>query len=172
MKTLVENCMDTENTEARLAAEHIRRLITYAQKTYFRHLRLFDFVLRNSKSSDKKYIKVPLVAPQLGQSLDDAIALDDHSQDQYQDEPVEEANATPNSSAAKQREDVATVDDHMRGSGLERLDEEAEHLDNESSNHGSQKDMGATKAIIDKNADAWASKFDSLLGDEGLLGKK
>ena len=166
MKTLVENCMDTEIADARLAAEHVRRLIAYAQKTYFRHLRLFDFVLKNSKTSDKKYIKVPLVAPQLGQSLEDAIVLDDH-QDQFQYEGVEEANATPQSSSAKQRE-TAAVDDQVRGSGLERLDEEAEHLDNESSHQEPQIDMGETKAIVDKNASAWASKFDTMLGDDSL----
>lgn len=47
MKKLVEEVCDSSQ-EASITVEQARRLIIYAQKTYFKHLRLYDFVLKNS----------------------------------------------------------------------------------------------------------------------------
>ena len=52
-------------------------MINYSQRTYFKHLRLYDFVLKNSKTSEKKYVKAPFVEPQVGRNLSDAMVLED-----------------------------------------------------------------------------------------------
>jgi hypothetical protein len=76
MKKLVEAVCDSSQ-EASITVEQARRLIIYAQKTYFKHLRLYDFVLKNSKTSEKKYVKSPFVEPQVGRGLADAMVLED-----------------------------------------------------------------------------------------------
>ena len=49
----------------------------YAHATYFRHLRLYDFVLKNTKLSEIKRISIPLSEPNCGRPIDQAIVLDD-----------------------------------------------------------------------------------------------
>lgn len=60
-----------------LTVVHARKLASYAHQTYFRHLRLYDFVLKNTKSSENKHINIPLVSPNCGRTLEDAIVLED-----------------------------------------------------------------------------------------------
>lgn len=60
-----------------LTIVHARKLASYAHQTYFRHLRLYDFVLKNTKSSENKHINIPLSAPMSGQDLSQAIVLED-----------------------------------------------------------------------------------------------
>ena len=57
--------------------EQARRLVVYTQNSYFQHLRLYDFVLNNLKLSVKKYVNIPLVTPQSGESLSKAMAIED-----------------------------------------------------------------------------------------------
>lgn len=65
--------------------------MTYSQKTYFKHLRLYDFVLKNSKTSEKKYIKMAFVEPQMGRDLGSAMVLEDCTQQiWYEDEQANE----------------------------------------------------------------------------------
>lgn len=75
LKQLIEKIIDCK--EAPITIEQARRLINYAQKTYFKHLRLYDFVLKNSKTSEKKFIKIPLVVPQMGAGLEHAMVITD-----------------------------------------------------------------------------------------------
>lgn len=63
MKKLIEGIVEHPCPDARISIEQARRMIAYSQRTYFKHLRLYDFVLKNSKTSEKKYIKMPFVEP-------------------------------------------------------------------------------------------------------------
>jgi len=49
----------------------------YAHETYFRHLRLYDFVLKNTKLSEVKRVFIPIMEPNCGDSLNKALVLAD-----------------------------------------------------------------------------------------------
>jgi hypothetical protein len=50
-------------------------------------LRLYDFVLKNSKTSEKKFIKIPMVVPQMGSRLENAMTVtDEQTQIWFEDE--------------------------------------------------------------------------------------
>jgi len=59
----VENLVTTLDSNVRLELEKARRLIQYVGNTYFKHLRLFDFVLKNTKLSVKKYVNQSFTEP-------------------------------------------------------------------------------------------------------------
>jgi len=61
----------TERTDAAcLTIVQAKKMAQYAHQTYFRHLRLYDFVLKNTKSSENKHITVPIAEPSCGKPLD------------------------------------------------------------------------------------------------------
>ena len=51
----------------------------YAHETYFRHLRLYDFVLKNTKLSEVKRVQVPIMEPNCGDCLEKAMMLADEN---------------------------------------------------------------------------------------------
>ncbi len=61
----------------KLEFEHAQRLVQYAGQTFFKHLRLYDFVLKNTKLSLKKYIQIQVAEPQCGVSLNSAMIVED-----------------------------------------------------------------------------------------------
>jgi Flagellar C1a complex subunit C1a-32 len=58
--------------------EQVKRLVVYTQNSYFQHLRLYDFVLKNTKLNLKKYVTIPQFQPQMGDSLNKAMAIEDN----------------------------------------------------------------------------------------------
>ena len=46
-------------------------------ETYFRHLRLYDFVLKNTKLSEVKRVYIPIAEPKSGDELSKAMVLAD-----------------------------------------------------------------------------------------------
>jgi len=51
----------------------------YAHETFFRHLRLYDFVLKNTKLSEVKRVQMPIEQPNCGKDLTTALALSDEN---------------------------------------------------------------------------------------------
>jgi len=51
----------------------------YAHETYFRHLRLYDFVLKNTKLSEVKRVHLPIEEPNSGKDLTTALTLADEN---------------------------------------------------------------------------------------------
>lgn len=51
----------------------------YAHETYFRHLRLYDFVLKNTKLSEVKRVHIPIMEPICGDALSKALVLADEN---------------------------------------------------------------------------------------------
>jgi len=125
MKQLIERVVEHEHADARITIEQARRLIAYSQRTYFKHLRLYDFVLKNSKTSEKKYIKMPFVEPQVGRSLADAMVLDDGMQEVYFDAEDDFKKPSQKLVGAQQDHPIEEADDSgpVVVSGLEKLDE-------------------------------------------------
>lgn len=151
MKSLIEKVVEHEHHDARITIEQARRMIAYSQRTYFKHLRLYDFVLKNSKTSEKKYIKMPFVEPQVGRSLADAMVLDDGMQEVYFD--AEDDFKKPSQKVMAQADQPQTIEEADDSgpvvvSGLEKLDEqEAEHQVQESEVASEMDDMIKTSGL-------------------------
>ena len=48
---------------ARISMEQARRLAIYLHETYFKHLRLYDFVFKNAKLSEVKRVTISVCEP-------------------------------------------------------------------------------------------------------------
>ena len=62
---------------SRITPEQARRIIKYTEATFFKHISLYDYMLKNTKLSIQKYISVPKAQPISGQSLNAALVLED-----------------------------------------------------------------------------------------------
>ena len=69
--------------------EHAKRIASYAQDTFFKHLRLYDFVFKNTKLTEVKRIKLPLFEPSCGLPLSTALVRDDKVTKVYFDDETE-----------------------------------------------------------------------------------
>ena len=78
-RRLISGTLDHDHEPARITLEQARRVAIYAHETYFRHLRLYDFVLKNTKLSEVKRVHIPIVAPNCGDELCKAMALADEN---------------------------------------------------------------------------------------------
>jgi hypothetical protein len=78
MKTLVvKKLLEHPEPRSRLTGEQTKRLIAYAQGSFFKHLRLYDYVLKNTKSAQKKYITITQQKPNCGPKLDKGMIIED-----------------------------------------------------------------------------------------------
>ena len=76
-KKLINGAVEHEHEQARVSMEQARRIAIYTHETYFRHLRLYDFVLKNTKLSEVKRVFIPIAEPKCGEDLTKAMALAD-----------------------------------------------------------------------------------------------
>ena len=67
--------VEHELESARLSVEQAGRLAIYVHETFFRHLRLYDFVLKNTKLSEVKRVNIPIAEPKSGDQLEKAMVL-------------------------------------------------------------------------------------------------
>ena len=81
-RKLLASVIEHSEYNARITVEHARRVAKYAQETFFKHLRLYDFVLKNTKLSEVKRIIIPIAEPKCGEELSKAITLFDSAQEQ------------------------------------------------------------------------------------------
>ncbi len=166
LKKLIESCLDSTEA-ASINVEQARRLIDYAQRTYFKHLRLYEFVLKNSKTSEKKYVKIPLVVPQIGQSLQNAVVvLDNQTQIQYEDED------------SGRRGGVKLTENEKHGangqqSALENNGDESPENDDRAESDQEMDEMLKTaaipqelKTVLHKSLHSWDDKIAQMLAKE------
>ena len=78
-RKLIHGTIDHEYESARITVEQARRIAIYVHETYFRHLRLYDFVLKNTKLSEVKRVYIPVAEPKCGEELGRAMVLADDS---------------------------------------------------------------------------------------------
>ena len=78
-KKLINEAVEHEHEPARISLEQARRIAIYTHETYFRHLRLYDFVLKNTKLSEVKRVFIPVAEPKCGEDLTKAMVLADDS---------------------------------------------------------------------------------------------
>lgn len=69
--------IDHPDQGTKITIEVARRLTAYTHESYFRHLRLYDYVLKNTKLSEVKRVHIPKAEPFWGESLDKAMVLGD-----------------------------------------------------------------------------------------------
>lgn len=75
--------------EMRFSAEEVKRVADYAKESYFKHLRLFDYVLNNKQLCEIKRINVHLNPPMIASNLNDALLLGAEESLGYEDEDEE-----------------------------------------------------------------------------------
>ena len=80
-KKLIQNTIEHDLETARISMEQARRLAIYVHETYFRHLRLYDFVLKNTKLSEVKRVTYPVAEPKTGDDLNKAMIIAHDSSD-------------------------------------------------------------------------------------------
>lgn len=73
--------IDLPDIDCRITIEQARRLTSYGHKTFFAHLRLYDFVLKNTKLSEVKRVYLPAAEPKAGEELIKAMVIYDSSVD-------------------------------------------------------------------------------------------
>ena len=78
-KRLIQGTLEHEHEPARITVEQARRMAVYVHETYFRHLRLYDFVLKNTKLSEVKRVTIPIAEPNCGEGLNKAMVLMDET---------------------------------------------------------------------------------------------
>ena len=78
-RRLIHGTTEHEFEAARINIEQARRIAMYMHQTYFRHLRLYDFVLKNTKLSEVKRVHIPVAEPKAGDELAKAMVLADDS---------------------------------------------------------------------------------------------
>ena len=78
-RNLISSTLEHDHEPARITLEQARRVALYAHETYFRHLRLYDFVLKNTKLSEVKRVHIPIIEPNCGDDLCKAMVLADDS---------------------------------------------------------------------------------------------
>ena len=78
-RRLLTGMIEHDVEDARITIEQARRVAIYAHETYFRHLRLYDFVLKNTKLSEVKRVYIPMAEPKCGDDLNKAMVLADDS---------------------------------------------------------------------------------------------
>ena len=76
-KKLIGACIEHDFDSAKISVEQARRLAMYMHETYFRHLRLYDFVLKNTKLSEVKRVVIPIAEPKSGDDLNKAMVIAD-----------------------------------------------------------------------------------------------
>lgn len=63
LKVLISKILDCSDIQTRIEVEHAKRIVAYSQRTFFKHLRLYDFVFKNAKLNEQKFIKMALDVP-------------------------------------------------------------------------------------------------------------
>lgn len=74
-KNLILGAIEHPDADTRITVEHARRITAYAHETFFRHLRLYDYVLKNTKLCEVKKVTLPKAEPKCGDPLGKAMLL-------------------------------------------------------------------------------------------------
>jgi hypothetical protein len=72
---MIMAAVDHPDFATRISLEQARRVTKYAHETFFRHLRLYDFVLKNTKLCEVKRVIIPQASPNCGDPLGKAMVL-------------------------------------------------------------------------------------------------
>mmetsp|Transcript_63390 Transcript_63390/g.87565 ORF Transcript_63390/g.87565 Transcript_63390/m.87565 type:complete len:113 (+) Transcript_63390:533-871(+) len=85
---MLTEAIDPKRKELAFNHEEVRRVLYYIQGTYFRHIRLYKFVLDSTTESEVKRVTVNQNEPKLASDLNSALALSKDSMVHYEDEEL------------------------------------------------------------------------------------
>lgn len=154
-KNLILGAIEHPDAHTRITVEHARRITAYAHETFFRHLRLYDYVLKNTKLCEVKKITLPKAEPRCGEPLGKAMLLGvtiTETDDEFSQAGVKSEYA--NESGQKEasfEEAVEAKKDTERG--------ESEMMEFDEGLRASNIDM-AEKQVIHRVTKKWNSKID------------
>ena len=74
-RQLCTELLDEHEKVLRFSIEEVRRVADYAKVSYFKHLRLYDYVLNNKQLCEVKRITVQVNEPVIASNLNDALQL-------------------------------------------------------------------------------------------------
>ena len=78
-RKLINRMVEHDLERARITTEQACRVAMYAHETYFRHLRLYDFVFKNAKMSEMKRVNITVEEPRCYQDLSHAMMHSDEA---------------------------------------------------------------------------------------------
>ena len=157
-KNLIMGAIDHPDADTRITVEQARRLTQYAHETFFRHLRLYDYVLKNTKLSEVKKVTLPRSDPKCGDPLGKAMMLGALGNDT--DDELSQATAAKSEfftdSVAKDTMDEEHAADQLKKESARGDPEEAEYDEGLKTAHiGDQE-----KQVIHRVTKQWNSKID------------
>jgi hypothetical protein len=75
MKKMLLDLILEKEKALRFTTEEVKRVTLYMHKTYFKHIRLYDYMLNNKQLSEVKRITFQANVPIIATSLSDALLL-------------------------------------------------------------------------------------------------
>lgn len=75
-RNLIFAVIEHPDVECKISVEQARRITAYAHQTFFRHLRLYDYVLKNTKFCEMKKVTLQKPEPKSGDPLGKAMLLE------------------------------------------------------------------------------------------------
>ena len=136
--------------------------MNYSQRTFFKHIRLYDFVIKNAALNEEKLVRVPFAVPQLGQPLSLAqchyeqkgeITLDDpQAASPKKDNFKTAGTATPRTKQSSKDKENVTIESHSQQSS--RFQSENDAILRES--HLTNKE----KKVLFATSQKWHSRFE------------
>ena len=88
-KSLTLEMLNESEKVLKFTVEEIKRIADYAKDSYFRHLRLYDYVLNNKQLCEVKRITIQFNEPVVSSNLNDALLLGSEELLGYEDEDEE-----------------------------------------------------------------------------------
>lgn len=144
LKELVMKATQSADS-ATITVVHARKLAKQAHMTYFKHLRLYDFVLKNTKLSEVKRVRIPQAFPQCGRPLGEAQVIEDKvTQIAYEPDVelmVSLSEARSSHSVQKQVQKKATQ---------QTIEEQENQFEASESSHKIEAQSSATDATMDE----------------------
>ena len=74
-KQLLLESLNEPEKLLQFSAEEVKRIADYAKDSYFKHLRLYDYVLNNKQLCEVKRIQIQVNQPAIAACLNEALLL-------------------------------------------------------------------------------------------------
>lgn len=88
-KTLCLEMINEPEPQLKFTAEEVKRIADYTKDSYFKHFRLYDYVLNNKQLCEVKRLNIQMNNPIIASNLNDALLLGSEEMLVYEDEDEE-----------------------------------------------------------------------------------
>jgi hypothetical protein len=119
-KSLLFDLLDEQETPLRLTPEELKRVADYAKSSFFKHLRLYDFVLNNKQLNEVKRLTLNVNAPIIAQSLNEALLIAQEEALSYEDDQAVIKNEVDQRKEQVRRENrLREEEENRRAQGID-----------------------------------------------------